>query len=77
MKNFIEEMLSEGSKLSLMRVMSLMIVTTALGIIVYQAIACEAVDWMGCCSLVALGLGGKTGQKYLERKENTNENEKA
>jgi hypothetical protein len=60
-----------------MRVMSLMIVATALGIIVYQAFACDEVDWMGCCSLVALGLGGKSTQKYLEGKEKTNEVQEA
>lgn len=65
----IKELFSENSKLSLMRVMSMSIVFTSLSIIVYQAIACDQVDWMGCCSLCALGLGGKAGQKILEKKQ--------
>lgn len=67
--SFLSDMLNEGSKTSLMRVMSLSIVGVALGIIIWQAAMCDSVDWMGCCSLTALGLGGKTGQKYLENKD--------
>lgn len=66
--SLIREVFSENSKLSLMRVLSSSIVFTSLFIIVYQALTCGNVDWTGCCSLCALGLSGKAGQKYLERK---------
>jgi len=61
------QLFSENSKLSLMRAMSGSIVLVSLSIIIYQAISCDSVDWMGCCSLCALGLGGKAGQKILEK----------
>jgi len=67
-----KEMFSEDSKFSLMRAMSGSIVLVSLGIIVYQAAACDSVDWMGCCSLCALGLGGKGGQKYIENLKDQN-----
>lgn len=51
--------------------MSGSIVAVSLGIIIFQSVSCDSVDWMGCCSLCALGLGGKAGQKYLEKPETT------
>ena len=72
--NIIKQIFSENSKVSLMRIMSASIVNVSLGIIIFQAVSCDAVDWMGCCSLCALGLGGKAGQKILEKDDNTAEN---
>lgn len=68
--NIIKQIFSENSKVSLMRVMSGSIVLVSLCIIIWQAVGCESIDWMGCCSLCALGLGGKAGQKYIEKKPN-------
>jgi hypothetical protein len=65
--NILKQIFSEDSKVSLMRIMSGSIVSVSLGIIIFQAVGCDSVDWMGCCSLCALGLGGKAGQKYLEK----------
>jgi len=62
------QMLSEGSKISVMRVMSLAIVMTGLIILIYQAIHCvDNIDWVGACSLISIGLTGKATQKAIEK----------